>query len=261
MGWVRVDDGMMDHPKIISLSDAAFRLHMKALCWCSRFRTDGRIPPDWPGLSRRTVLRESLIRLQLWVPLTEGEYAGGYEIHDFLKYNPSAQEIKELTESRAKAGRRGGVAKALANAKANAKQNPSKHPSKILANTLALPSPSPEESYSGTQSKPPTSSCSGGGEAESPPSRVLAAQGRAEHLKAKMMAEVQKTRRVPWVFPETEIRHIRGLLQGGLPVDAILAAWRAYVGAMKDPAKISVYYFTANVNQWTAEAARSKGRE
>lgn len=253
MSWVKIDDGMPDHPKIVQLSDAAFRLHIAAMCYSSRYGLDGRIPGDWPGVRRRTVLVNSLVKAGVWVR-TVGQSGEEFQIHDFLEYNPSAAERKALSESRAKAGRIGGQAKpqAIASASASDSAQAKRKPSP------PLPSPSPEESLPGTQSKPPTSSISGGGEPEAPSSRVLAAQGRAEHLKAKMMAEVQKTRRVPWVFPETEIRHIRGLLQSGLPTDAIMAAWRAYVGAMKDPGKISVYYFTTNINRWVADAARSR---
>ena len=41
MTWLRIDDAMVDHPKIIGLSDGAFRLHITALCYCARHLTDG----------------------------------------------------------------------------------------------------------------------------------------------------------------------------------------------------------------------------
>src|SRR3970282_1491578 len=44
----------------------------------------------------------------------------GYVVHDFLEYNPSKAQLKELREKKAKAGQAGGIAKAMADAKARA---------------------------------------------------------------------------------------------------------------------------------------------
>jgi hypothetical protein len=43
VSWVRLDDAMPEHPKIAGLSDAAFRLHVSALCYSGRHLTDGEI--------------------------------------------------------------------------------------------------------------------------------------------------------------------------------------------------------------------------
>lgn len=259
VSWAKFDDGMPDHPKIQACSIPARWLWVESICYSSRFNLDGVIPASWDGLKRKQKLISELLEQGLWESRS-AENPGSYIIHDYLDYQPSAEQFMELQEKKAQAGRRGGLAKALAGARgsatdsvvANGKQSPSR----------PVPSPSSEESILGTQSKPPTSSCSGGGEAEAAPhpspAELHVSQSRAESLKAKMTAEVQKSRRVPWVFPETEIRHVRGLLQNGVPVDAILSAWRAYVGSMKDPAKISVFYFTGNFNRWAAEAARNR---
>jgi len=44
--FVRIDDGYPENPKVMPLSDAAFRAHIEAICWSSRQdgRTNGRIP-------------------------------------------------------------------------------------------------------------------------------------------------------------------------------------------------------------------------
>lgn len=43
MGWVRIDDGMVGHPKVLALRiDDRWRF-LEVLSYCSRYRTDGRI--------------------------------------------------------------------------------------------------------------------------------------------------------------------------------------------------------------------------
>lgn len=41
MSWLRIDDGFALHPKLVSLSDRQFRVWMRLLCWCARYRTRG----------------------------------------------------------------------------------------------------------------------------------------------------------------------------------------------------------------------------
>lgn len=43
MAWLRIDDGMMEHPKILGLTDREFRVHMNALCYTGR-RRDPHVP-------------------------------------------------------------------------------------------------------------------------------------------------------------------------------------------------------------------------
>lgn len=42
--WVRLDDGFADDPQVIGLSDKAFRLYVRVVCYAARHRTDGRLP-------------------------------------------------------------------------------------------------------------------------------------------------------------------------------------------------------------------------
>lgn len=94
MPWVRLDDGFDDHPKILDLSDQAYRLHVGALCFCARTLTDGFVST---GALRRLVNGghvSELVDAGLWEP--DGEE--GWWIHDFLDYNQSAQQVLEERE-------------------------------------------------------------------------------------------------------------------------------------------------------------------
>ena len=73
MTWFRIDDEFCEHEKIEHLSDRAFRLHVSALCLCSRLLTDGRVSETnlkklSAGLSTGHVTRyvTELVTARLW---------------------------------------------------------------------------------------------------------------------------------------------------------------------------------------------------
>lgn len=110
MSWVSLDDGFADHPKVLDLTDAAFRLHVCAMCWVGRRLTDGAIrarelrilvamlpnPPEDPA----SLLKE-ILDAGLWE-----ETSDGWVIHDWLKYNPCAGKVVAKREASAERQRR-----------------------------------------------------------------------------------------------------------------------------------------------------------
>ena len=83
MAWLKIDDGMMEHPKILGLSDREFRVHMKALGYTAR-RRDPHVPrkalPMFEASMRHAArLEES----GLW-----DRNGDGWVIHDWDEYNP-----------------------------------------------------------------------------------------------------------------------------------------------------------------------------
>jgi hypothetical protein len=109
MTWVKLDDQFPIHRKVGALSDAAFRLHVEALCWSARNLTDGRIETE----ELRTVTRigraeryaAELVRWGAW-----RETETGWEIHDYLDYQQSRSKVLQTRELRAAAGKAGGKA-------------------------------------------------------------------------------------------------------------------------------------------------------
>lgn len=127
--WVRLEQDCCDHPKVDGISNGAFRLWISAKCWANRFWTDGFIDRDKlarisPRTRRHLAAAAELVRARLWhshddltcdspsCPVNLGVAArDGFLIHDFLEYQPSSAKLKRLSEKRAEAGRRGGLAK------------------------------------------------------------------------------------------------------------------------------------------------------
>lgn len=94
--YIRVHDGMPDHPKVEPLSDRAFRVLVETWCWSSRQLQDGRVPlAIW---RRRTTAR---VRQELLdAGLVEELGADGVQMHDYLEHQRSRAQVQEITTTR-----------------------------------------------------------------------------------------------------------------------------------------------------------------
>lgn len=95
MPWVRFDDQFPINRKVDGLSDAAFRLHVSAIFWCARNLTDGLVPEEDLGIVCARVrtperFATELVRRNLWIVVD-----GGWEINDYLEFQPSKQKVNE----------------------------------------------------------------------------------------------------------------------------------------------------------------------
>jgi hypothetical protein len=131
MTWARIDENAPLHPKLIRAGCTAVGLWLAGVCYCNRLLSDGVIPAKdlpmlIPGISVRTAKRaiRKLVSVGLW-----HERPGGYEVHDFLDYNPSRADVLARRAATKEAGRRGalkrwGMADPMANPKAEAIAKP-----------------------------------------------------------------------------------------------------------------------------------------
>lgn len=100
MGWSRIDDGYMDHPKIMDAGPWAELLDRRAMEHCAKYDTDGlvtksglrRISRDIPKVAARVL---ALVECGRW----EVNENGGWWVHDFLKFNPSKAQRESIRES------------------------------------------------------------------------------------------------------------------------------------------------------------------
>ncbi|SDN18601.1 hypothetical protein [Streptomyces wuyuanensis] len=116
--YVKVHDGLPDHPKIIEAGGEAGWLYICGLAYASRQLTDGVLPkrlvPRLTDGSKPEASASALVRVGLW---HEGEHdcptcpeagADAYVIHDYLEHQRSAAEVADLRAKRSAAGQRGG---------------------------------------------------------------------------------------------------------------------------------------------------------
>lgn len=131
--YITLHDGMPEHPKVEPLTDRAFRDLVSLWCWCSRNRTDGKVPTAVWMKRAGAKIRAELIAAGLVEETAEGAL-----MHDYLEHQRSAAEIDELSAKRRDAGSKGGSkaqAKKRASARASAQANVKPAPSKTQADT------------------------------------------------------------------------------------------------------------------------------
>jgi hypothetical protein len=105
MPWVRLEDDMPDHPKVIGLSNGAFRVFVEALCYANRYLTDGQVPATVIPTRRRRYVTE-LLDAGLWSKNGEG-----YTIHDYLEYQPSRSAASTAQQKRSEAARKAALSR------------------------------------------------------------------------------------------------------------------------------------------------------
>ncbi len=163
MAWVKLDDQFFFNHKVLRAGRDARDLYLAALAYCNAQLTDGYVASETlpllgvmagvanPEQSAKQ-LASKLVEVCLWE--TNGN---GYQVHDYLEYNPSKEKVLETRRMRAEVGAQGGRAKSE-----GLEQSASKLLSKPLAkaeqnSSKSLPpSPSPlkSEEKTGDEASP-----------------------------------------------------------------------------------------------------------
>ncbi len=109
MTWLKLDDQMYTHPKVINLSSPAFRVHVGGLLHSAQQLTDGEITlaalyslvlPDMK--KKPQVIAAEITAANLWTQTGDDTWV----INDYLEYNPSRNEVltKREADRKRKAG-------------------------------------------------------------------------------------------------------------------------------------------------------------
>lgn len=97
MSWFKLDDQGHDHPKVLKAGNEAFGAWCRAGQWSSKHLTEGIIP-------REVALTIAPVRVWdrlLAVGLLD-QHPDGWAMHDFLAYNPRADEVRAERARKAK---------------------------------------------------------------------------------------------------------------------------------------------------------------
>lgn len=101
MAWIKLDDGFFRHPKALRAGRDGRILFVAGLCYAGSGLTDGFIPAgSIPLLAAETGIAKpksavsDLVDAGLWKPCE-----GGYQIHDYLKYNSSSDKVQTEREA------------------------------------------------------------------------------------------------------------------------------------------------------------------
>jgi hypothetical protein len=90
MTWIRIDDTLPDHPKLIGLPDNAFRLYITILCYSSRYLTDGFIPSPVADRLGHSGTFGELNVAGLIEPLDDG-----WQIGNYSEYQSTKADVEE----------------------------------------------------------------------------------------------------------------------------------------------------------------------
>jgi len=109
MAWVRIEDQVPRHPKMLSAGPVACWLWVLGLCYCQHQLTDGFIPDmAVPVLGMKLASRyaKTLVKVGLWERVE-----GGYRVHDYLAFNDTRATALEKREAakraKSEAGKKG----------------------------------------------------------------------------------------------------------------------------------------------------------
>lgn len=110
MVWIRIDDQIAHHPKFIAAGPVAAWLWVCGNGYCNKYLTDGFIPEHavktLGGVTNAEKWAVRLVEVGLW-----DKVAGGFSVHDFHDYNPTAADVRKKRAARSKAGRAGAAAR------------------------------------------------------------------------------------------------------------------------------------------------------
>ncbi len=100
MAWLRIDDGIITHPKICQVGPEAAWLWITSLCYCRKYLTDGVFPAGVMNLSglrgkAQKTAAKRLVDVGLWHEIDEKQ---SYVVHDFLEWNPSRADVESSQE-------------------------------------------------------------------------------------------------------------------------------------------------------------------
>jgi len=98
MTWVKIDDSFPNHPKIVGLSDKAFRIHISGLCYCGTYLTDGFVPMTIAARFANEDMQYivELTKAGLW---REAPQDNGFHIHDYLAHQTSKTQVEEKRQT------------------------------------------------------------------------------------------------------------------------------------------------------------------
>jgi hypothetical protein len=93
--WVRLDDHFFMHPKVLSVGPAAAWLWAASIGYANTNLTDGFIPAGaLPMLAMSSPAKSAELAAKLVAARLWDEAEGGYRIHDYSDWNPSAAEVR-----------------------------------------------------------------------------------------------------------------------------------------------------------------------
>lgn len=114
MPWAKLEGSIYDNPKVERAGLIPRALYLCSIAYCAKALTDGFVPDDMvPRLASKadvpsdkiTFAVQKLLSLELW---HRDDPEGGYQVHDYLEYNPTRAYYEALVATKQANGKKGG---------------------------------------------------------------------------------------------------------------------------------------------------------
>ena len=92
MTWIKLDDSLPNNPKILPLSDGAFRLYIEGLCYANQYLTDGYLANAVLIRLDQGNNRNELVWAKLWIESEDGICINDYTEHQSSKADVEAKK-------------------------------------------------------------------------------------------------------------------------------------------------------------------------
>jgi len=89
MTWIKLDDTLPNNPKILPLSNSAFRLYIEGLCYANQYLTDGFLAQAVVKRLDGDSAHLELVDAGLW-DIADG----GMQIHDYCEHQTSRADVQ-----------------------------------------------------------------------------------------------------------------------------------------------------------------------
>ena len=90
MTWIKLDDTLPNNPKILPLSDKAFRLYIEGLCYANQYLTDGFLAQAVINRLDNGNAYQELLDAGLWIQVETGA-----QIHDYCEHQTTRKVVEE----------------------------------------------------------------------------------------------------------------------------------------------------------------------
>ena len=88
MAYALIDDQYHANPKLLAAGLEAHGLHARAVSYCACYLTDGLVPKAWARANAPKRVLDKLVAHGLLY-----EHPNAYEVHDYLSYNPTKEDV------------------------------------------------------------------------------------------------------------------------------------------------------------------------
>lgn len=172
MGWLKLDDLRLGHPKLVEAGPMAELLDVRGMLYSAQRETDGFVPAvQLPliahGIPAPTKRVRTLVEVRRWheaghdckdCPQPPGE---GWQIHGFLEFNPSRQDREDEREAarermRALRQQKQDKRKRSGEQQANVRANFGRSSGNVRSTPSRPPVLSEQEAHAHARGEPPT---------------------------------------------------------------------------------------------------------